>query len=75
MTTLKCPAGYIFVFIQFEDPVLIKFNYKKNIVTLSFISVLELIFFNSLSDFSANNFFYAYRVCKHFIFRPCKQCF
>ena len=24
MTALKCPARYIFVLIQFEDPVLIK---------------------------------------------------
>ena len=27
-TTLKCPAGYIFVLVQFEDPVLIKFITK-----------------------------------------------
>ena len=41
---------------QFEDPVLIKFK-TKNLLLLVFISVLELIFFNSLSEFSANNLF------------------
>ena len=56
MTTLKCPARYIFVLFQFEDPVLIKFI-TKNLLLLVFISVLELIFFNSLFEFSANNLF------------------
>ena len=60
MTTLKCPAGYSFVLVQFEDPVLIKFITKicKNLLLLvSFFSVLELIFINSLSGVSANTFF------------------
>ena len=33
MTALKCPAGYIFVLVQFEDPALIKFITKfENVV-------------------------------------------
>ena len=54
MTTLKCPAGYIFVLVQFEDPVLIKFV-TNFLLLLVFISVLKLIFFNSLTDFSADS--------------------
>ena len=43
--------------------------YNKILLLLVFISVLELIFLNSLSDFSAN-IFYAYRVCNtiYFVF-------
>ena len=55
MTTLKCPAGCIFVLVQFEDPVLINFNYNKNF-TLSFYFSFGTNIFNSLSEFSVNIF-------------------
>ena len=73
MTTLKCLPGSIFVLVQFQDPALIKFI--KKLLLLVFISVLELIFINSLSDVSAN-IFYAYHVFSLFcLFRPCKHFF
>ena len=43
------------MFVQFEDPVLIKFI-TKNLLLLVFISVLDLIFIKSLSDVPAFHF-------------------
>ena len=49
------PSWISFVLVQFEDPVLKKIN-NKNLLLLVYISVLEGIFFDSLSDFSATIF-------------------
>ena len=68
MTTLKYPGAYLFVLVQFEDPVLKKII--KSLLLFVYISGLECIFFDSLSDFYANIFFYAYRVLQtnYFVF-------
>ena len=48
MTTLKCPGAYLFVLVQFEDPVLKKII--KILLLFVYVSGLECIFFDSLSD-------------------------
>ena len=65
MTTLKCPAGYNFVLVQFEDPVLIKI--KTKFCYSQFLFQFWNLYFNCLSDFSENISFYAYRFFKQFI--------
>ena len=78
MTTLKCSAGYNFCACPVWRSCVNKI-YNKILLFLVFISVLKLIFFNTLSDFSSNLFFVMHivRVCKEFIFlfRPCKHFF
>ena len=65
MTTLKCPAGYIFVLVQFEDPVLIKsitkFCYSQ------FLFQFWNLYFSIVYLTSLQTFFCAHRVCKQFI--------
>ena len=45
MTSLKCPAGYILVLLQFEDPVLIKFETKicYILIVLTLVGVYKFI--------------------------------
>ena len=65
MTTLKCPGAYLFLLVQFEDPVLKKII--KILLLFVYISGLECIFFDSLSDFYANIFFMHIVFCKQII--------